>query len=178
MKKRTGEPWVPADRYGRLLPPFTVNTARDPSEPASGWAAGVLRAATIAVSLVSLPFILPHILEDFTDGIAQRVGLSTGAGGFLLGGFLALQSAGLILLARGRRHGFTVTFMVGLAWVTGALVEHGAALLSGHFRAGVTSIVWVAGLLLAQAACTILSALGFWRAGGGALGRGEAGRSR
>jgi catechol 2,3-dioxygenase-like lactoylglutathione lyase family enzyme len=25
MKKRTGEPWMPAADYGRLLPPFTVN---------------------------------------------------------------------------------------------------------------------------------------------------------
>ncbi len=25
MKKRTGEPWMPADRYGRSLPKFAVN---------------------------------------------------------------------------------------------------------------------------------------------------------
>jgi len=25
MKKRTGEPWVPAAAYGRLLPPFSIN---------------------------------------------------------------------------------------------------------------------------------------------------------
>ena len=25
MKKRTGEPWIPAESYGRLLPQFTVN---------------------------------------------------------------------------------------------------------------------------------------------------------
>ncbi|MFQ5519948.1 MAG: VOC family protein [Candidatus Methylomirabilia bacterium] len=25
MKKRTGDPWIPADRYGRLLPALTVN---------------------------------------------------------------------------------------------------------------------------------------------------------
>ena len=25
MKKRTGDPWIPADRYGRLLPAFMAN---------------------------------------------------------------------------------------------------------------------------------------------------------
>ena len=25
MKKRTGDPWIPGDRYGRMLPPFMVN---------------------------------------------------------------------------------------------------------------------------------------------------------
>ena len=25
MKQRTGDPWKPADRYGRELPPFTIN---------------------------------------------------------------------------------------------------------------------------------------------------------
>ena len=25
MKKRTGDPWLPADRYGRMLPPFMAN---------------------------------------------------------------------------------------------------------------------------------------------------------
>jgi hypothetical protein len=34
---------------------------------------------TIAAVLAGLPFILPHVLEDFAEGIARRVGLSTPA---------------------------------------------------------------------------------------------------
>ncbi len=35
------------------------------------------RAATVGVSLAGLPFIVPHVVEDFAEGIAHRVGLAT-----------------------------------------------------------------------------------------------------
>ena len=126
-----------------------------------------LRAWTISVSLASLLFILPHVVEDFAEGIAQRVGLSTGVGAFLLGGFLALQSLGLVLVGQGRREGFMITFWVGLVWVTGALVDHGSALLAGGFRAGPSSVLWVVGLIVTQAACTVLAWWGVRSAKGG-----------
>lgn len=47
-----------------------------------------LRLWIIAVSLASLFFILPHIVEDFAEGTGQGVGLSTEVGAFFLGGFL------------------------------------------------------------------------------------------
>jgi hypothetical protein len=34
----------------------------------------------IALSLLSLPFLVPHVLEDFRLGIAARAGLSTPLG--------------------------------------------------------------------------------------------------
>jgi len=126
-----------------------------------------LRAWTIAASLASLPFTLPHVIEDFAEGIAGRVGLSVGAGAFLLGGFLALQSLGLVLVGRGRRAGFVLTCLVGLIWVTGALAEHGPALLAGGFRARTTSALWGGGLIVTQATCVALAWQGLRRATGG-----------
>lgn len=114
-----------------------------------------------AVSLASLPFIIPHIVEDFAEGIESRLGLCAGCGAFLLGGFLALQVLGLILAGRGSGRGFAVTFWVGVIWVAGALAEHAPALLAGRFRTGATSVLWVVGLILTQAACAVLAASGW-----------------
>ncbi len=130
-----------------------------------------LRAWTIAASLASLPFTLPHAIEDFAEGIAGRVGLSVGAGAFLLGGLLALQSLGLVFVGRGQRVGFVLTFLVGLVWVTGALADHGLALLAGGFRAGPTSVLWVGGLIVTQATCVALAWQGLRRATGGGEGQ-------
>lgn len=122
-----------------------------------------LRGWTISVSLSSLLFILPHVIEDFAEGIAQRVGLSTGVLAFLLGGFIALQSLGLVLVGQGWPAGFVLTFWVGLIWVTGALVDHGPALLAGGFRAGAISVLWAVGLIVTQAACATLAWWGLRR---------------
>jgi hypothetical protein len=124
-----------------------------------------LRALTVAVSLASLPFTLPHVLEDFAEGIAHRVGLSTDVGAFLLGGFLALQSLGLILIGARRRAGWVVTFWVGLVWIVGAFVEHGPALAAGGLGRGPRSLLWLAGLIAIQALAAALAWLG-WRRGG------------
>ena len=116
----------------------------------------------IAVSLASLPFVVPHVVEDFAEEITRRVGLSTAGGAFLLGGFLALQSFGLVLVALGKRAGFALTFWIGLIWVAGALVDHGPALLAGGFRSGVLSVLWVVGLVVTQTASAALAAWGAW----------------
>lgn len=47
-------------------------------------------APAIALSLLSLPFLLPHVLEDFRLGIAERASLSTPVGAALLGAFPGL----------------------------------------------------------------------------------------
>ena len=116
-----------------------------------------LRGWTIALSLASLPFILAHAVEDFDEGIAQRVGLSTSVGAFLLGGYLAGQCLGLVLVGRGRPAGFRLTVWIGLIWLAGALFEHGRVLLAGHFRTGAASVLWIGGLLLTQGACVVLA---------------------
>jgi hypothetical protein len=121
-------------------------------------------ALTIAISLAGLPFIVPHVVEDFAEGIAQRVGLTTGAAAFLLGGWLALQSLGLILVGRERRAGWIITCGVGVVWSVVALVDHGPAIAAGGFRSGFVSVVWVVGLVLSQGATAVLAWRG-WRRG-------------
>ena len=119
---------------------------------------------TILVSLAGLPFIAPHVVEDFADGIAQRVGLSTGVGAFLLGGWLGLQSLGLILLACGRAGGWLMTFMLSLVWATVALLDHGPALMHGTFRTGLPSVIWVVGLIVTQGVAAAFAWRGWRRA--------------
>ena len=121
-----------------------------------------LDRATILLSLAGLPFIVPHVVEDFADGVAQRVGLSTGVGAFLLGGWLGLQSLGLILLACGRAVGWLMTFMISLVWATVALLDHGPAMIRGTFRTRLPSVIWVAGLIGTQAVAAALAWCG-WR---------------
>ena len=121
-----------------------------------------LGVSVIALSLVSLPFILPHVIEDFAEEITRRVGLSTAGGAFLLGGYLALQALGLTLIALGRRTGFVLTFWIGLIWVAGALLIHGPLVWRGGFRGGALSLVWVVGLVVTQSLTAALAAWGAW----------------
>jgi hypothetical protein len=116
----------------------------------------------ISVSLLSLPFIVPHVVEDFAEEITHRAGLSTAGGAFLLGGYLALQSLGLVLVALRSRAGFVLTFWIGLIWVAGAVLDHGPALLRGGFRSGALSVLWVVGLILTQSLSAALAAWGAW----------------
>ncbi|PYN88128.1 MAG: hypothetical protein DMD87_10655 [Candidatus Rokuibacteriota bacterium] len=44
LKRRTGDPWKPADRYGRELPPFTVNLVVRDVQRAVGFLTPVLGA--------------------------------------------------------------------------------------------------------------------------------------
>lgn len=76
-------------------------------------------ASAIALSLLSLPFLLPHVIEDFQLGIARRVGLGPGPGAAVQGAGLAAQMLGLVLIARGRRAGLAVTGMAGAVWTAG-----------------------------------------------------------
>lgn len=119
-----------------------------------------LRVATIALSLASLPFILPHVVEDFALGIAHRVGLTTGVGALLLGAWLAIQTLGLVLVAVRRRAGWWITVGIGVVWVGGAVVDHGPEIVAGHFREGWPSLAWVLGLVATQSAAAALAGVG------------------
>ena len=121
-----------------------------------------LGVSVIALSLLGLPFILPHIVEDFARELTRHVGRSPGGGAFLLGVYLAFQSLGLVLIAWGKRAGFGLTFWIGLIWVAGALLIHGPLVWRGGFRGGALSLVWVVGLVVTQSVTAALAAWGAW----------------
>src|SRR3989442_2843653 len=85
------------------------------------------REAAIFVSLAGLPFIVPHVVEDFAEGIAERVGLASGAAAFLLGGYLALQVWGIVGVGQGRQVGWVITFWASAVCTVVAVLGHGAA---------------------------------------------------
>jgi hypothetical protein len=116
-------------------------------------------ALAVAASLLSLPFLLPHVLEDFDRGIAERAGLSTGVAAALLGAGLAVQMLGLVLVGRGLRAGLVVTSAAGIIWTMGTAWDHGPDLVRHGlaFRAGVLSALWVLGLAAGQALAALFA---------------------
>ena len=108
-------------------------------------------ALAVALSLVSFPFLLPHVLEDFHSGIAGRVGLPGDVGAALLGLGLAVQIFGLILAGQRRRAGLALIALAGAVWTLSALWDHGIALLVFGFRGRPLSAIWVLCLMLTQA---------------------------
>ena len=116
-------------------------------------------ALAIAVSLGSLPFLLPHVLEDFDRGIAARVGLPPGIGAALLGAGLGVQLLGLVLVGRGHRAGLIVTALAGAVWTAGALWDHGPELVAKGlgFRGSALSALWAVGLMVTQSLAALLA---------------------
>ena len=116
-------------------------------------------AGAIALSLGSLPFLLPHVLEDLESGIAQRVGLAPGVAAALLGAGLGVQFLALVLAGRGRRGGLIVIALAGAVWMVGALWDHGPELLARgpRFRGSLLSALWVGGLIVTQGLAALLA---------------------
>ena len=110
-------------------------------------------ALAVALSIVSFPFLLPHVVEDFHWGIADRIGVPPDALAALVGLVLATQVFGVALAARERRTGLTLIALTGAVWTVGAIWDHGMAVLvfGFGFRGRPMSTVWVMGLTLTQA---------------------------
>src|SRR3989442_6390803 len=106
------------------------------------------REATIFVPLAGMPYIVPDVVDDYAGGIAERVGLATGAAAFLLGGYLALQLWGIVGVGQGRRVGWVITFWASAVWTVVAVVDHGPAVLAGGFRSGGPSLGGGVGVVL------------------------------
>jgi len=123
-----------ASRFGRADP------ARDVSISRLAW-----------VSSVTFLFTIPHSIEDFSYGIAQRFGFDVLTAAVGLGVVLASQvwaTAALgwrPTLARG------LLLAIGLVWVIGALADHIPDLLSASWRSGAPSKGLVVGIIVSQA---------------------------
>jgi hypothetical protein len=115
--------------------------------------------SAIALSVLSLPFLFPHVVEDFARDVAERGDLPSGIAGMLLGILLAVQMVGIALASRGRLVGIVLIALSGAVWIAGAIAHHGRPLLAEGlgFRRSVLSACWVIGLMVGQAGAVVLA---------------------
>ena len=114
------------------------------------------------VSSVTFLFTIPHSIEDFTYGIAQRFGLSVLAAATGLGIVLAAQVWATAALGWRPTLARSLVLAIGLFWVIGALADHVPDLLTPDWRAGVPSQALVVGIMVSQALVAALAGIE-WR---------------
>jgi hypothetical protein len=109
------------------------------------------------VSSVTFLFTIPHSIEDFTDGIAQRFGLSVLVAAVGLGIAFAVQVWSTAALDWRPTLARWLLLLIGLLWVIGALADHVPDLLNATWRSGAPSKALVVGIILSQALVVALS---------------------
>jgi hypothetical protein len=114
------------------------------------------------VSSVSFLFTIPHSIEDFASGIAQRFGLSALTAGVSLGVVMAAQVWATAALGWKPRPARWVLLVNGLFWVIGALADHLPDLFDPTWRSGVPSKVLVLGIIVSQASVVAPAGLELW----------------
>lgn len=111
------------------------------------------------VSAVTFLFTIPHSIEDFTYGIAQRFGLSVLLAAVGLGIAFAVQVWATAALGWRPTLSRWLLVLIGLFWVIGALADHVSDLLNTSWRAGLPSKGLLLGIILSQALLAALSGL-------------------
>jgi hypothetical protein len=109
------------------------------------------------VSSVTFLFTIPHSIEDFTNGIAQRFGLSVLVAAVGLGIAFAVQVWSTAALDWRPTLARWLLLLIGLLWVIGALADHVPDLLNATWRSGAPSKALVVGIILSQALVVALS---------------------
>ena len=109
------------------------------------------------MSPVTFLFTIPHSIEDFTNGIAQRFGLSVLVAGVSLGIAFAVQVWATAALDWRSTLARWLLLLIGLSWVIGALADHVPDLLNATWRSGAPSKALVVGIILSQALVVALS---------------------
>ncbi len=109
------------------------------------------------VSSVTFLFTIPHSIEDFTNGIAQRFGLSVLVAAVALGIAFAAQVWATAALEWRPVPSRWLLLVIGIFWVVGALADHVPDLLNATWRSGVPSKILVVGIIVSQAAVAIMS---------------------
>jgi len=115
------------------------------------------------LSSVTFLFTIPHSIEDFANGIAQRFGLSVLMAAVSLGIVLATQVWATAALGPRKMLSRSLLLLIGLFWVIGALADHIPDLLNPTWRAGVPSKALVVGIILSQASVATLSGMELWK---------------
>jgi hypothetical protein len=103
------------------------------------------------VSSVTFLFTIPHSIEDFTNGIAQRFGLSVLPAAVGLGVALAVQVWATAALDWRPTLARWLLLLLGGVWVIGALADHIPDLLNATWRSGLPSKALVVGIIVSQA---------------------------
>lgn len=131
------------------------------SLPAETRIRGAPLAATVA-SVTLLLWAVPHTIEDFLVHVPeQRFGLSQQVALWGSGPLFAAQLAALVLMLAGRRRwGLWLLLLDGAGWAVAALLDHLGDILHQPFRDGVSSTLWVGGIMING----LVSALLAWRA--------------
>ena len=109
------------------------------------------------VSSVTFLFTIPHSIEDFTNGIAQRFGLAVLTAAVGLGLAFAVQAWATAALEWRATLARWLLLLLGLFWVIGALADHVPDLLNATWRSGVPSKALVVGIILSQALVVALA---------------------
>jgi hypothetical protein len=108
----------------------------------------------VGVSVLSVLFTLPHVLEDFSAGINERFRLDLLTAGFLVALVYAVQVAGAALSARDRRLGHGLNLAVALFWLFGSVLDHLGEVLfvpNELYRAGAVSKPLEVGIMVVSA---------------------------
>lgn len=142
MKKRTGDPWIPAPEYGRLLPAFTVNLIVRDIDASLAFYQDVLRGiahyadpdfAALRLGQVEIMLHADHAYEANPWSPQLEAGTPRGLGAELrLLGFdpdavaeRARAAGGLFREVSVRGHGWREAMVVdpdGYVWAIGELV--------------------------------------------------------
>ena len=109
------------------------------------------------VSSITFLFTIPHSIEDFTYGIAQRFGLAVLTAAVGLGVAFAAQVWATAALDWRPAQARSLLVVIGLVWVLGALADHVPDLLNAAWRTGVPSKTLVVGIILSQALVIVLA---------------------
>ena len=112
----------------------------------------------VALTLLLVAATIPHTLEDFHYGEFARFGVSTSTAGAALVVVYAIQLAGMIFAARGKRAGFWLLTLSGLLWCVGASIVHGSELFGGGtYRNGIESKALIVAIIVLGAAVAVVS---------------------
>jgi hypothetical protein len=110
------------------------------------------------VSALTFVFTIPHSIEDFTFGIAQRFGFTDLTAATGLGIAMTAQVWSTAALSSRPRLARILLLLLGLVWVIGALADHTADLFSLNWRSGVPSKALVVGIIVSQGLVALLAA--------------------
>jgi hypothetical protein len=103
----------------------------------------------VVLSLLLLFFTVPHTLEDFATGEPAKAGVPAPVLSFVISLIVSMQALGLFWIGQGLRRGLFVHVGVGLFWpVASGIAQIPTILDADVYRAGVISIVYVAGMIV------------------------------